>query len=245
MSDQCNDYPIDQYGMTLPINIALASMAPAVNSMIDERRLNEATGKKWFQRKTTRDYLRVALTCKNADLRLLAVLRIIRSDDAASNNVFNGLETISRTDSNASVRWVAIRNLYKVDDPRLVRVALDILGHERATANDRQTDGRVRWACLLLLNDCCERGLVMDSERDAVRDVMIRHLTGSYHHDMRFTAAKNLSHFNDKASRAALTQALQDGHIGVELRVMRSLDALVGNDTGGNNRQVRIAGITQ
>ena len=234
MSDQLKDYLLPGFGTghgvgeacNIVIGVALASAAPAVNSIVDDGCLNEATGKKWYQRKTTRDYLGVALTCKNAGIRRFAVVKLVGSGDVVSDWAFEGLETVARQDSSSSVRWVAIRGLYRVHDPRPVRVALNILNHERDTDNVRPPDVRVRWACLLLLDDCCAQGLVRNAKHEAVRDVMIRHLSQSYHHDVRFTAAKGLRHFEDEASRTALTHALKDGHVGVALRAKRSLQAL-------------------
>lgn len=228
MSDQLKDYPVDTVNpqiaaVGLAIAATLASVAPAVNSIVDDRRLNEATGMKWYQRKTMRDYLRVALTCKNADIRRIAVLKIMGSGDVSGDSVFEGLETVARRDSSPAVRWVAIRGLSGVHDPRPVRVAVRILNHEGATDNVRSTDVQVRWECLLLLDDFCERGLVRKAQHEAVRDVMIRHLGQSYHHDVRITAAKGLRHFEDEVSRTALTHALEDDDVGVALRAKQSL----------------------
>jgi len=250
MSDQLKDYPIDSTHpvaavMGLAMGATLASAAPAVNSMVDEKRLNEATGKKWYQRKTTRDYLRVALTCKSVDIRQLAVLKVLSSGDVSSDWVFDGLEAVARQESSSSVRWVAIRGLSRVDDPRPVRVALNILNYESGTDDLRPPDSRVRWACMLLLDDCCSRGLVRNAQHEAVRDVMIRHLTGCYHQDVRFTAAKGLRHFDDEASRAALTHALIDGHPGVERRAQRSIQALTDSEHVGGDRGERIVSITR
>lgn len=233
MSDQIRDYPLETSDpMTAVVGFAfvatLASTAPAVNSIVDEKRLNKATGKTWYQGKTTRDYLTVALTSKKVDVRRLAVLKILDSGDVASDWAFDGLETVAREDSSSLVRWITIRGLSRVHDPRPVRVALDMLNElkgEPGTNDVRPPDDEVRWACLLLLDDCCVQGLVGKDQQEAVRDVMIRHLSQAYHHDVRFTAAKGLGHFHDKASRAALTKALTDGHVSVEHRAKRSLEA--------------------
>ncbi len=188
----------------------------------------EATGKRWYERKTVKDYMLVALESDNADIRREALTKVAKSRAITDDWAIRGLDAIARTDKASQVRCVALRTLSRADDARAVSVSLQVLNHEKHADSVRAPDDDVRWECLLILERNCTHGTVAEKEREAVRDTFIQHVTHSKHRDARVTSARGLRHFLDRPALDALIEALKDRDFGVVYQAERSLAMLTG-----------------
>lgn len=170
----------------------------------------------------------LALNAVQPDERREAVVRIAESRYADSEEAFNVLDVVARTDNESQIRCIAVRGLARYDDDRPVATLLKIMqaGDNSEQALPPGEDLRWEVARTLLIMD--EKGLLADDQRDLAADIFIDLLQGDSSRNVRIIAAEALGRFQQRKVFAPLIVALRDRDFAIADQAEQSLIALTG-----------------
>jgi len=190
----------------------------------------DAGFKKLFApRRTPQQYMLLAVSSDDPDVRRDAVTRISRSKDARRDWAVKGYVAIALLESNAQTRCVAIRALARTGDIRAVDTCLKILNHtDYPPAEVWPPVPLVRADCAEALTTLAQRGQVPDEYRAGALRTLCRLLRNDTDRYVRLAAARGLGYFPDAEAVQALIAGLRDSEYAVVHHCEDSLVRLTG-----------------
>ncbi|RMF80508.1 MAG: hypothetical protein D6744_08165 [Planctomycetota bacterium] len=194
-----------------------------------EASIDAAVQKVFKPRLTPQQYMLIAVSDSDPDMRREAVANVADSKEYDAEWAIKGFVAIALLESDTQSRCVAIRALAQTDDRRAVETALKILNHEDYPPQEvRPPDELCRWDAMTALGDLVQRGVVPEESRLVARDTMIMHLLEDDSRHVRTAAARGLALFRDRDALDALIAGLADREFPVVHQCELSLVALTG-----------------
>ena len=191
--------------------------------------LNALVQKVLQPKRTPQQYMLIAVSEKDPDLRRKAVAKVAESDQLDSEWAIKGLTAIALLEDDPQTRCVAIRALGRIDDPRALQTLLKILNYQDYPAGQvRPPDDVCRWDAAGVLADLTLAGRVPPGQRDAVRKTLLRLLARDPDRNVRVAAARGLAAFRDVDVVRALIDGLEDEDFAVCWQCEDSLRKLTG-----------------
>lgn len=185
--------------------------------------------KTWYQRKTSKDYVDLALESPNPDERREGVNGLSNSADAATDWAVKVFDTIARTDSNTAVRCAAVRAMHRSAGPRHLPTLLKILRSASQRLDDvRPAPGPLRWEAARLLTLIVGGHSYEGSQRDELIRVLRERATDDRDRNVRLALIEALGFFHDRTVLETLITLLQDEDFAITRAAEQSLIALTG-----------------
>ncbi len=181
-----------------------------------------------FKRFTPAQNYDIALHDENADARRRAIVRIVNSGHATSDDAFRVLDVAARTDPNAQVRCAAIRALATYKDPRPVDGILAVLNAGKHPDQVVASTTAVRWDAAEALERFCDRGLVPPDRLADAADTFVGLLLHDPSRDVKMTAARGLGSLADARVLRPLIASLRYKDFGVAYEARNALVRLTG-----------------
>ena len=203
---------------------ASLSLAGCSDSSIDA-----AVQKVFKPRLTPQQYMLIAVSDSDPDLRREAAAEVADSKEYGAEWAIKGFVAISLLESDPQSRCVAIRALSRTSDPRATDACLKILNYKDYPPQEVRPPGELcRWDAMIGLSELAQRGSVPDESRLVARDTMIMHLTGDDSRHVRTAAARGLALYRDRDALDALLTGLADDDFAVVHQCEMSLVAQTG-----------------
>lgn len=200
-----------------------------------DRGLDSAMQKLFAPRKTPQQYMLVAVSSEDADVRRDAVTQIARSKQANADWAIQGYVAIALLESEAQTRCVAIRALARAADPRATEVMLKILNYTDHPAQEVWPPvDIVRWDATAALADLSASGAVLADRRDAAARTFRDRLKLDSDRHARLAAARGLGYYPTDENVRALIEGLRDQDFAVAHECENALVRLTGRTHGGN-----------
>lgn len=190
----------------------------------------DAIVKKVFEpRRTPQQYMLVAVSDPDPDLRRDAVTRIAKSDLHARDWAVKGFVAIALLENDSQTRCAAVRGLARGGDPRAVDTLVRILAWREYPAEEvRPPDDVCRWDAAAGLAELSKRGAVPDERRADVQRVLIDRLRSDSERHVRIGAARGLAYHPGVDAAEALIAGLRDDDFAVVRECEMSLVRLTG-----------------
>jgi len=188
---------------------------------------SKGSTRKW-KRYSARENYSLALDAQNADHRREAIVRIAESRYADSEDAFNTLDTVARTDPVVQNRCIAVRAFAEYSDDRPVSTLLKIWQAGPGSQEALPPDDDIRWESALALQTLERKGVLEGSQRDMVRDLFIEMLTTGPTRNVRIVAAEALGSFQDRKVLHPLIAAVRNRDFAIADRAERALVELTG-----------------
>lgn len=202
-------------------------LAPALLGCSDGQ-IDSAVKELFTPKRTPQQYMLIAVSDADADLRREAVVEIAVSDLRGQDWAIKGFIAIALLESDSQARCVAIRALGESRDARAVTTLLRILNHdEEPPAEVRPPDDLARWDATAALARLSADSAVPDDARAATRDTLLR-LTADDSRHVRIAAARGLGYFPDLDVLKALIELLRDEDFAVAHESESALVRLTG-----------------
>ncbi|MBK9129260.1 MAG: HEAT repeat domain-containing protein [Phycisphaerales bacterium] len=180
-------------------------------------------------RRTPEQYMIVAVSAEDADIRRDAITRIARADHHKKEWAIKGFMAIACLESDAQTRCVAIRALARTGDPRAAETVLKILNYRDHPAEEVYPPSElVRWDAAVALADLLAAGQVPEEQMELARTTCIQRLRYDTDRHARIAAARGLGSFPDAEVIATLIAALRDDDFAVVHQCEESLVRLTG-----------------
>lgn len=212
----------------LPVGLAL-TLACAPGCSEQQFSLDAAVKKLFEPRRTPQQYMLIAVSDADSDVRREAVARVAASKQARLDWAVQGFAAIALLENDPHARSVAIRGLVQSDDPRAAEVCLKLLNHEEYPASEvRPPDDVVRAEAAMALAALLGTGRVPAESRESARDTLLRLLAVDEDRHARIAAARGLGFFQETSSLEALIQGLRDADFAVVHECESSLVRLTG-----------------
>lgn len=185
--------------------------------------------KTWYQRKTTKDYVDLALESPNPDERREGVNGLAASADAATDWAVKVFDTIARTDRNTAVRCAAVRAMHRSAGPQHLPTLLKILRSASQRLDDvRPAPGPLRWEAARLLTIIVGGRSYEASQRDELIRVLRERVVADRDRNVRLALIDALGFFHDRAVLETLIALLQEEDFAITRAAEQSLIALTG-----------------
>ncbi len=185
--------------------------------------------KTWYQRKTTKDYVDLALESPNPDERREGVNGLAKSADAASDWAVKVFDTIARTDSNTAVRCAAVRAMHRSAGPQHLPTLLKILRSASQRLDDvRPAPGPLRWEAARLLTTIVGGHSYDAAQRDELIRVLRELAQADRDRNVRLALIDALGFFHDRAVLDTLIAMLREEDFAITRAAEQSLIALTG-----------------
>jgi hypothetical protein len=210
--------------------VLLASVAGCSNNEASvDASLDRAFKKLFEPRRTPQQYMVLAVSSEDADVRRDAVAKISESKLYDREWAVKGFIAIALLESEEQTRCVAIRALARTSDPRAFQTMLKILNHRDHPPEEvwPPTD-LVRWDATLALAVLSEKDAILEEQRDAVQAALIERLRRDSNRHARIAAARGLGCYLDEAVIEALIAGLRDEDFTVAHECENSLVKLTG-----------------
>jgi hypothetical protein len=183
----------------------------------------------WFKRKTTQDYVDMALESPNADERRAGVNGLAASADANTDWAVKVFDTIARTDSNSAVRCAAVRALRCSAGPDRVPTLLKLLrSGAEPVADVRAAPGPLRWEAAKLLAEIAGGHSYDATQREEIVRVMLDRASAERDRNTRLTLIDALAYFPDRVVLERLIDLLREDDFAVQRSAESALIALTG-----------------
>lgn len=180
-------------------------------------------------RMTPQQYLLVAVSDADPDVRRDAVARVAESDDYQAKWAIDGFIAIATLETDTQARCVAIRALGRTDDRRAVETCLKILNHEDYPPQEIRPPGDLcRWDATQALAEMSARGAVPDDLHKQARDTLLDRLAHDADANVRCAAADGLAAYSDGEVVSGLITGLGDENFAVVHACEMSLVHLTG-----------------
>jgi hypothetical protein len=190
--------------------------------------LDSLTKKIFEPKRSPQQYMLVAVSDPDADLRRDAVARIARSDVYDRDWAVQGLIAIALLESDPQARCVAVRALARGGDPRATEALLKLLNHlDQPQHEVRPPDDVCRWDAAGGLAALSSRGQVPEEAREAVAATLLKVLHDPDRH-VRISAARGLGYYNTAEVLRGLIAGLRDRDFAVARECEMSLVRLTG-----------------
>lgn len=185
--------------------------------------------KTWYQRKTSKDFVDLALESPNPDERREGVNGLSNSADAATDWAVKVFDTIARTDSNTAVRCAAVRAMHRSAGPQHLPTLLKILRSASQRLDDvRPAPGPLRWEAARLLAAIVGGQSYTPEQRDEVLYVLRDRAVEDHDRNVRLALIDALGFFHDRAVLETLIALLRDEDFAITRAAEQSLIALTG-----------------
>jgi len=194
-----------------------------------DARLDEAAQKLLAPRKTPQQYMILAVSSEDPDVRRDAVARISASRQYAQDWAIKGFVAIACLDNDPQTRCVAIRALARTGDPRAAETILKILNYRDYPAHEvRPPDDLSRWDATVGLADLLLGGRVPDEYRAAAHKTLRDRLHLDSDRHVRIAAARGLAADASVETVRTLIDGLRDEDYAVVHQCEDSLVRLTG-----------------
>ncbi len=188
---------------------------------------SDAQKRMWKPRSAQENYA-AALEAENADQRREAVARIAESRYVESQDAFDVLDAVARTDPVSQIRCIAVRALATYRDSRPVPTLLAVLQARPGSDEALPADEHVRWEAVRALNTLTRKGLLSDAQRQAVPALLIAMLETENDRQIRVAAIEGLGLHLDRRVLTPLIGSLRNEDFAIADAAERSLIALTG-----------------
>jgi len=178
-------------------------------------------------RRTSQDFVNMALEAQCADDRREGVSSLARTRDASTDWAVKVFETVARTDTDALVRCAAVRALERAAGPDRVPLLLSILDGSAGTG-DKTRMGPVRWEAAKLLLVILRDGLYDETQRPAIIRVLLDRAARDPDRNVRLAALDSLGHLPDRQVFFTLVDLLETEDFAIKRAAEESLIALTG-----------------
>lgn len=189
----------------------------------------DAAVKKLFEpERTPQQYMILAVSDADADIRRQSVGRIATSKQQDADWAIKGYNAIALLESDPQARCVAIRALVQARDAQATDTCLKIVNYkEQPPAEVREPEGVVRAEAVSGLARLSEAGAAPE-KRDAVRDTLLDRLASDEDKHVRAAAAGGLGYYPSDDVVKVLIAGLRDEHFTVVHACEGSLVRLTG-----------------
>lgn len=200
-----------------------------------ETKLDEGFQALFQPRRTPQQYMLVAVSSDDPDLRREAVAHISKSKYYDREWAIKGFVAIALLESEPQTRCVAIRALARTGDPRATETALKILNYERYPPQEVWPPvPLVRWDATQALADLSARGEVPEVHREEVFKTLLDRLRNDSDRHARIAAARGLACYPNEETVSALIEGLRDTDFAVIHQCEESLVKLTGRTHDGD-----------
>ncbi|HWL94735.1 MAG TPA: hypothetical protein VNT79_14530 [Phycisphaerae bacterium] len=191
---------------------------------------NTGGNKRIFEsRKSSSEYLKMAMEAEKADDRRRGVVGLANSPDATSDWAVKVFDTIARTDVDAMVRSAALRALAPAVDPPRVETCVKLLTSESETHEGiRKAPPVVRWSAANLLLHAVRNGAVSDEQHGAVIETLIARVQSEKDVGARLAMTEALGYFPKKKVLETLVAILLEENFTIRHAAEVSLALLTG-----------------
>jgi HEAT repeat protein len=198
-----------------------------------DTKLDRFVQKVFEPRRTPQQYMLVAVSDADPDLRRKAVANVAESKQSDSGWAIKGFVAIALLESDSQARCVAIRALGQTGDRRAVETMLKLLDYRNQPPQEvRPPDALCRWDATDALADLTAEGAVPEDLRAAVRDMLLDRLRGDSERHVRIAAARGLGCYVEEQCVRALIVGLRDEDFAVAHQCEESLVRLTGRTHG-------------
>ncbi len=208
-----------------------ASLLPGCsqNSFNFDTKLDQGVQSLFSPRKSPQQYMLLAVSSEDSDIRRDAVARINRSKDYNQEWAIKGYVAIACLESEPQTRCVAIRALARTGDPRATETALKILNYQTYPPQEVwPPTPLVRWDATLALADLSAGGKIPEEQKDAVRRTLLDRLRLDTFRHARLAGARGLAYYADNETIKALIEGLHDEDYAVAHECENSLVKMTG-----------------
>lgn len=184
--------------------------------------------KRTWKPRSPADNYRTALEAQNADERRDAVARIAESSYVTSEDAFQVLDAVARTDQVSQTRCIAIRALATYKDARPITTLLMILQATTGAKEALPPDDDVRWETVVAMTQLSRKGGLTGQVPVLVRDILIRLADTDTSRNVRIAAIEALGEFKERPVLLPLVRSLRTQDFAVAERAEGSLIRLTG-----------------
>lgn len=190
--------------------------------------LDSAVKKVFEPERTPQQYMILAVSDADADVRRQSVGKIATSKQHDKDWAVKGYNAIALLESDPQARCVAIRALVQARDAQAADTCLKIINYkEQPPAEVREPEGVVRTEAMAGLSTLSESGVAAD-KRDAVRTALLERLAADEDKYVRASAARGLGYYPSDEVVTALIGGLRDEQFMVVYGCEDSLVRLTG-----------------
>lgn len=183
----------------------------------------------WFNRKSPRQWLDIALEHPQPDERRKAVAALANGPEGGADWAATAFDSIARTDPDGMVRAAAVRGLARSADGRTVPTLVKLLNSNEVRLDDTlPAPGPVRWEAAQLLEHLHERDAVPPSERETVLAAVRMRADHDTDRNVRLSALSTLGYYKDARVFPVLIAALQSRDFAIQRRAEHALYRLTG-----------------
>jgi hypothetical protein len=216
--------------------VAAALLAPGCNDPTPkvDAKLDEMAQRFFAPRKTPQQYMILAVSSEDADVRRDSVVRISSSDKYNQEWAIKGFVAIACLENDPQTRCVAIRALARTGDPRATETALKVLNYRDYPPQEvRPPDDICRGDAAYALADLSAAGKVPAEYQDGVRKTLLDRLHLDTDRHTRIAAARGLASYPDDTLEG-LIGGLRDEDFAVVHQCEHSLMQLTGQAHHGD-----------
>jgi hypothetical protein len=206
----------------------LLALASACSNGGFETTLDASVKKLFKPKRTPQQYMLIAVSDADPDLRREAVTKVAESKKFNEEWAIKGFIAIALLENDPQARCVAVRGLGRSRDPRAVETCLKILNYRRhPPAEVHPPDDLCRWDATAALAELSAEPLP-DELRAQVLDTFLERLQADPDRHVRMAAARGLRHFSDAQAVRGLINGLRDEDFAVVHQCEYSLAWLTG-----------------
>jgi hypothetical protein len=189
----------------------------------------DASMKKLFKpRRTPQQYMLIAVSDADPDLRREAVAKVAESKKFDEEWAIKGFIAIALLENDAQARCVAVRGLGRSRDARAAETCLKILNYrDYPPAEVRPPDDLCRWDATASLAELSAEPLT-DELRAKALETFLDRLKADPDRHVRLSAARGLQHYPDIQAVRRLIEGLRDEDFAVVHQCEYSLAWLTG-----------------
>ncbi len=184
--------------------------------------------KRMWRPRSAQDNYAAALDASNADQRREAVARIAESHYVESQDAFDVLDAVARTDPVSQIRCIALRALAGYRDGRPVPTLLAVLQARPGSDEALPGDEHVRWEAVRALNALTRRGVLTEPQRQAATVLLTGMLETENDRQARIAVIEGLGLHRDRRVLTPLIGSLRNEDFAIADAAERSLIALTG-----------------
>jgi HEAT repeat protein len=184
----------------------------------------------WFERrKSSREWLELALEARNPDDRRRGVIGLANGRDATTGWAIKVFDVVARTDTDAMVRCAAVRAMPASAEADHVPTLLKLLKSARDPVEGcRPAAGMVRWEAAKALRAIAEAEAYDVSHREAIIETLLEVLSKEEERNVKLTAINTLEHFAQRPVPIALINAMEADDFSIKHAAEQSLITLTG-----------------
>jgi len=211
--------------------MGLCALAVLLTACAEQRvgvQLDNFVKKIFEPRRTPQQYMLVAVSDNDPDLRRKAVAKVAESDQSDQEWAIKGYIAIALVEDDPQTRCGAIRGLAQTGDPRATETMLKLLEYEKYPTQVQPTDTLSRWDATAALADLSARDQVPEDQRSEVRRVLLDRLRNDTDRHVRIAAARGLGYYAYEECVGARISGLRDRDFAVAHECESALVRLTG-----------------